>query len=76
MEGQGSIYLIGVIMTTLHPLFAQILRPYAPPLSELHRVAVDREMHRDKLANGYDTRNESAAFRLQMQRQDAQGGPL
>jgi len=63
-------------MTTLHPLFAQILRPYAPPLSELHRVEVDAEMHRDKLANGYEQRNESAAFRLQMQRQDAQGGPL
>jgi len=63
-------------MTNMHPLFAQILRPYAPPLSELHRVEADVEMHRDKLENGYEQRNNDAAFRLQMQRQDAQGGPL
>jgi len=63
-------------MTKLQPLFADILRPYAPPLSELNRVEVDREMQSDKLANGYEQRNNDAAFKLQMQRQDAQGGPL
>ena len=42
-------------MNTLHPIFAAALRPFAPPLSELHspkaqRLAGDMALHADKLA--------------------------
>lgn len=54
-------------MNTLHPIFAAALRPFAPPLSELHspkaqRLAGDIAMHADK------THNERKALDMQIQR--------
>ena len=58
-------------MTTMHPLFAAALRPFAPPLSELHtteaqRLAADMALHADKLA-GVD-HNHRKALDMQIQR--------
>lgn len=58
-------------MQALHPIFAAALRPFAPPLSELHtsesqRLAGDMALHADKLA-GVD-HNHRKALDMQIQR--------
>lgn len=50
-------------MNELHPLFKDILRPYAPP--EPTPEAIDRAMLADKLADGYFQRLIANAIRLE-----------
>ena len=66
---------------TMHPLFADFLRPFAPPLSALHtseaqHLQADMALHADKVAGGPQSRNFDAAMRLQMTHQDATGALL
>ena len=64
---------------TLPICLAQALVPFAPPKSVVHQIIkspdltesgrqrIDREMHADKLANGYAMRNFQTALALQIQ---------
>lgn len=51
-------------MNELHPLFAAILKPYAPP--EPTPEQIDAAMLADKLADGYNQRNIERAIRLEL----------
>jgi hypothetical protein len=48
----------------MHPLFAAILRPYAPPVSSPE--AIDAAMLADKLADGYFQRKIDNAIKLEL----------
>lgn len=55
----------------MDPSIARALAPFAPPQSEVHRIAaqadaIDRAMHADKLADGYNRRNDAQAMALQV----------
>ena len=50
----------------IHPLFAAILRPYAPPAPLPTPEAIDAAMLADKLADGYNKRNIERAIRLEL----------
>lgn len=52
--------------TELHPIFAQALAPYAPPQSEVHRIAADLTYNEDK-AQKLNAANELAAMKAQIQ---------
>ena len=51
----------------IHPLFAAILRPYAPPVPLPTPEAIDKAMLADKLADGYNLRNIERAIKLEQQ---------
>ena len=60
----------------LHPIFELALLPFAPPLTDAEREAIDAAMHQDKqprpgnpLVDGYEQRRQDNALRLQMQDQ-------
>lgn len=50
----------------MHPLFEDILRPYAPPAPLPTPEAIDAAMLADKLADGYNKRNIERAIRLEL----------
>lgn len=49
----------------MHPLFAAILRPYAPPPVPSPE-AIDAAMMADKLADGYNQRQINNAIKLEL----------
>jgi hypothetical protein len=49
----------------IHPLFAAILRPYAPPAPLPTHEAIDAAMLADKLADGYNNRKIDNAIKLE-----------
>ena len=64
------------MVSKLHTISEQALRPFAPPLTEAERQAIDAAMHQDKqarpgkpLVDGYEQRRQDNAVRLQMQDQ-------
>ena len=50
----------------IHPLFAAILRPYAPPAPLPTPEAIDAAMMADKLADGYNLRSIDRAINLEL----------
>ena len=63
----------------LHPIFRQVLAPFAPAQSDIHLTAeqrqrIDAEMHADKLANGPAHRAFLTSMEAQINR--AAGSPL